>query len=149
MKKYESPVILENEDLAEGIYANSGANPSGPEEPQCWTVSVSKEQVVSQEKYANFRVRANHIGTVHISTASTVTIVFNLPITNAYFEGFGVSVNGCTVVLTREQHGNAYNCNDQYDTLLKVYCEDPDGLAVISSTISCTKAPNVQGGYDG
>ena len=29
MKKYESPVILENEDLAEGIYANSGANPSG------------------------------------------------------------------------------------------------------------------------
>lgn len=65
MKKYESPVILENEDLAEGIYANSGANPSGPEEPQCWTVSVSKEQVVSHEKYANFRVRANHISSVH------------------------------------------------------------------------------------
>ena len=63
---------------------------------------------------------------MHISTASTVTIVFNLPITSAYFEGFGVSVNGCTVVLTREQHGNAYNSNDQYDTLLKVYCEDPD-----------------------
>ena len=148
MKKYESPVILETEDLAEGIYANSGANPSGPEEPQCWTVSVNKEQVVSHEKYANFRVTANHGNVQHISTASTVTIVFNQTITSANFESFGVSVNGCTVVLTREQHGNAYNCNDNYSSLLKVYCDDPDGLAVISATISCTKAPNVQGGYD-
>ena len=72
----------------------------------------------------------------------------NQPITSANFESFGVSVNGCTVVLTREQHGNAYNCNDNYSSLLKVYCDDPDGLAVISATISCTKAPNVQGGYD-
>ena len=148
MKKYESPVILENEDLAEGIYANSGANPSGPDEPQCWTVSVNKEQVVPHEKYANFRVTANHGSVQHISTASTVTIVFNQTITSANFESFGVSVNGCTVVLTREQHGNAYNCNDNYSSLLKVYCDDPDGLAVISATISCTKAPNVQGGYD-
>ncbi len=148
MKKYESPIIIENEDLAEGIYANSGVNPDNVDEPQCWTLAITKDQVVAHEKWANYRIHATHIGTVHISTASMVTIVFSQEITSANFEGFGVSINGCTVTLTREQHGNAYSCNDDYNSLLKVYCNDPESLYVVSSTISCTKTKNVQGGED-
>lgn len=148
MKKYERPFILENDELAEGIYANSGTN-NVTDDPVCWTVSVNKEQVVAHEKYANFRVSANHPGTVkHISTESTVTIVFNMPITDAVFESFSASVSGCTAVLVRQQHGNAYNSADQYSSLLKVTCDDPDGLQVVSATIACTHAINVQGEYD-
>lgn len=151
MKKYEGLVILENSELAESVYAASGTEGGTDIEndTECWTVSVSKDQVVEHEGYANFRVQANHPGNVvHISSQSKVVIVFNQTITSAEFEGNGVSINGCTVTLTRASHGNAYNSADQYNSLLKVYAADPNALAVESSSIYCTHETNVQGGID-
>lgn len=147
MKKYESPVVLQFADLAEGIYAASGTEVQVEKEDECWSVNVNVEQVVAHEGYANLRVKAEHPGTVHISTKSTVYVVFNQAITDAYFDAGTATANGVTVTIERESHANAYGVKDNYDCLLKVYCANPSELQVVSSTIVCTKAPNVQGGF--
>jgi len=150
MKNYESPVVLQYEDLAEGIYAASGAGEIDYEnDPTCWSLDVQRSQVEAREGWVIYRIQANHPGTVtHISTKSVVTIVFNQTITNAEFEGFDAQVNGATVVLTRESHGNSYYSADQYNSMVKVWCGDPESLSIVSSMITCTHATNVQGGFD-
>lgn len=149
-KIYEKPLILKMDDLAEGVYASSsGAGNSSDEvSSDCWTVAVNKDQK-DAGGYCTFRVDARHSNNVtHISTKTVVTIVFDQQVTNAEFEGFGVSVNGNTVTLTRESHANAYYSGDQFNTLLKIWAPDYQKIQVVSSGITCTHAVNVQGGYD-
>lgn len=150
MKTYESPIILAYEELAEGVYAASGTPEKDYEnDPDCWTLAIAQDQIVAHEGWTTYRVQANHPGTVqHISEKTVVTVVFSKPITNAEFEGFDVQVSGCTVVLTRESHGNSYYSADQFNTLLKVWTDDPTDLSIVSSQITCTHVPNVQGGMD-
>lgn len=137
MSEYLKPVVLENEELSEGVYAASG---------DCWTVDVTLAQP-DAGGYANFRVNAVHSTTAqHISTDTTIVIVFNQPVTNATFEGFDVSISGNTVTLTRTSHGNSYASSDQFNTLLSVWADDYKTLSVVSADISCTKTVNVQGG---
>lgn len=148
MKNYEKPIVLVNEDLAEGIYAASGAI-DYDNDPECWTLGVDKAQVVAHEGYANFRVAAVHpTGLQHISTKTKVVIAFNQPITSAYFDSGDTEVSGCTVTITRERHANAYGSRDDFNSLLKVYAADAESLSVLSANIYCTHAPNVQGGFD-
>jgi len=149
MKNYESPVVLNYEDLAEGVYAASGLPEEAAAEKvdECWTVVIEKVQVIAHEGIAKFRVKANHPGTVHISTKSTVTVVFNRTVDSAYFDSGSTSVTGATVVIERESHANAYGVADNYDSNLEIHCDDPEALQVVSSSIVCTKAPNVQGGF--
>ncbi|MBR1771556.1 MAG: hypothetical protein IJ747_05960 [Lachnospiraceae bacterium] len=147
MKNYESPVVLQFEDLAEGVYAASG---SVEKEDECWTVTVKKEQVIAHECIAKFRVIANHPGTVHISTKSTVTVVFSKNVESAYFDAGTTTVNGSTVIIERESHANAYGVADNYNSNLEIHLsssEDAQEVDVVSSMITCTKAPNVQGGF--
>lgn len=141
MKKYERPVIVVNEELAEGVYAASGVT-----DGECWTVDVQWAQTVDDNN-VNFRVIANHPGTVaHISSASTVTIVFSHNVTSAKFEGFAADVNGNVVTLTRASHGNSYYSADQYNSLLELNTPNAREISVVSSSIVCTKTVNVQGG---
>ncbi len=142
------PMVLEVEDLAEGIYAASGENieENNDREDQCWTIDITKDQVIAHEGIAKFRIKATHPNAVHISRATTVVITFNQIITSARFEGFDASISGATVTLVRQSHGNAYNSLDEYNSLLEVTCKDPDALTTVSYTIDCTKDYNVQGG---
>lgn len=145
---YMKPTVLEVEDIAEGIYAASGENieENNDREDQCWTIDITKDQVIAHEGIAKFRIKATHPNAVHISRATTVVIIFNQAITSARFEGFDVSISGATVTLVRQSHGNAYNSLDEYNSLLEVTCKDPDALTTVSYTIDCTKDYNVQGG---
>lgn len=145
---YTKPMVLEVGDIVEGIYAASGevVGENNDTEDQCWTIDITKDQVIAHEGIAKFRIKATHPNAVHISTATTVVIIFNQAITSARFEGFDVSISGTTVTLVRQSHGNAYNSLDQYDTLLEVVCKEPDTLIPLSYTIDCTKDYNVQGG---
>lgn len=141
MKKYERPVVMVNEELAEGVYAASGVV-----DGECWTVDVQWAQTVDDNN-VNFRVVANHPDTVaHISTASTVTVVFSHDVASAKFENFDVSVSGNVVTITRENHGNSYYSADQYNTLLELKTPHAREISVVSSSIVCTKTVNVQGG---
>ena len=141
MKAYERPIVLVNEELAEGVYAASGAEVS----TDCWTVDVTRDQE-DAGGYSTYRVAATHSNSVtHISTKTVVTVVFDGAVTSAEYEGFDVSVSGNTVTLTRESHANGYYSGDNFNSLLKVW---PKGLSVTSSGINCTHAVNVQGGFD-
>lgn len=143
MVKYEKPMVVLNEELAEGIYTASGAV-SG----DCWTVSVTPSQS-DAGGYSTFRVAAVHSTSVqHISTKTVVTILFSDTVTSAEYEGFTASVSGSTVTLTRESHANAYGSGDNFNSLLKIWAPNYSTISVINAEISCTHAENVQGVID-
>jgi len=144
--KYEKPVVHVNEELAEGVYAASGSV------GDCWTVDPVSVQDWNGSHHV-FEIRCVHSNAVeHISSASTVELVFNNPIKDAYSE-FSCSFSGNTVTVTRELLANAYKSGDTMT--YKVWVQGSDeattkSMACTHATISCTKTVNVQGnGGDG
>lgn len=153
MKNYESPVVLQYEDLAEGIYAASGVAESegGYEsESNCWSIDIQPSQS-DAGGYCTFRVQANHsTAAQHISSETKITIVFSRPVSSVEFEGFSAQVNGATVILTRASHGNSYGSGDNFNSLLKVWTDNEDYKTLTTTyyTIECTKQVNVHGIID-
>lgn len=147
MNHYEKPIVLANEDIAEGVYAASGS-------ADCWSVAAYSVQDWNGSHNV-FEVDITHSDSVeHISTASTVTLAFNNALTDAYTENnWDCSYSGNTVTVTRESHANAYQSGDH--ATYKVWVKAADeattkALSCTGATISCTKTVNVQGkGGDG
>lgn len=161
MIKYEKPMVLELDDIAEGIYAASGddnekqdgtenegenrSNGGQEEEGNCWEI-VNIDYFQRSNGEVRMRLTCKHEA-VHISTASIITLMFNQVITSAQYEAFEVSgVGTSTLVLTRPNDADAHNSVDIIAPSLIVTCEDSDTLTVIQSSISCDYRPNVQGG---
>lgn len=141
MMNYEKPLVLANEDVAEGVYAASGAI--------CWTTGA-----VSTQDYVDgnhiFEISAQHTTMVeHISNALTVELSFNYPITSAYSENdWTCSVNGSKVTVTRPSHANAYKSGDS--VTFKVWVGTGDeattkALTCSATPVNCDMAVNVQG----
>lgn len=151
MKDYEKPVVLENADVAEGVYTASGA---GVGAADCWTVDPYSVQDWNGSHHI-FEVKIVHSDAVqHISTASTTVLTFNNAVTDAYSEGnCTATFSGSTVTVVRTLHANAYQSGDV--ATFKVWVKAADeaatkALSVTGSSISCTKSVNVQGnGGDG
>ncbi|MCR5451387.1 MAG: hypothetical protein K6F00_02030 [Lachnospiraceae bacterium] len=142
MKNYESPIVLQNNDLAEGVFAASGSS-------KCWSIEVKKDQD-DAGGYCTFRVIARHGNVQHISVKTVMHITFDKVVTSAEFEGFTADANGNEVILTRESHANAYGSGDNFNSLLKIHSPEYKTIQVVSSTIVCEKTANVQGkGADG
>lgn len=148
MKKYEKPVVLVNEELAEGVYAASG---------DCWTGSVTNEQKWNGSHH-EFEIRIIHSDELlHISNSCTVKVTFNNNI-----DASNVGVDSCTfdsagsnyVIVTRYSHGNSYKSGD--DATFKVRVKTTTGdqasveaLAVTGvAPIACDRQTNVQGEND-
>ena len=144
--KYEKPVVLVNEELAEGVYAASGAQVS----TDCWTVEAVSVQDWDGSSHV-FEVRCKHsTDVVHISTKTDVTLTFSNTVTDARSE-FSCSYSGSTVNVSRELHANAYNSGDTMTYKVWVKAADEATTKAITCTyagISCTHAVNVQGGFD-
>ncbi|MCM1065221.1 MAG: hypothetical protein NC420_12315 [Eubacterium sp.] len=142
--KYERPVVLVNEELAEGVYAASG----GVSDAECWTVGATSVQDWNGSHHV-FEVHCVHSNTVeHISSASTVTLTFSNSLTDAYSE-FPASFSGSTVTVVRTLLADAYKSGD--DVTYKVWVKAADeattkAITCTGATISCTKTVNVQGG---
>ena len=143
--KYERPIIIDDE-ISEGVYAASGYN------AECWTVDPYSVQDWNGSHHV-FEIHCVHSNAVeHISSASTVTLIFNNELVDAYSE-FSCSFSGNTVTVVRELLADAYKSGD--DVTYKVWVQGSDeaatkGMACIGATISCTKTVNVQGnGGDG
>lgn len=141
MKNYEKPIVMINEDMAEGVYAASG---------DCWTIRVERDQA-DAGGYSTYRMYADHSTALqHISQATTITVTFSTQISKAEYEdkGVAVSVSGNSVTLSRETHGNSYLSGDNFKSLLKVWTVDgsvPEEKP--AATIVCTKTVNVQGNF--
>ncbi len=147
MKDYVKPVVLENEELAEGVYAASGA---GVSTTDCWTVDAYSVQAWNGSHNV-FEVHAVHsAGVQHISGCTTVTLTFSVPLTDAYSE-FSCTFSGKTVTVTRELLADAYMSGDDYTYKVWVKAADEATTKAIScdkATITCRHETNVQGIYD-
>lgn len=152
MNNYEKPLVLSNEELAEGVYAASGEILSGT----CWTVNP----VLSQEWNGTskvYEVYAKHSDTVkHWSKGSIFTITFSDVLTSVRPENvtdYVVSWSGNTVTVERNLGADSYLSGDNYTCKIFVNGTSEDAtraLQVLSSTISCKVTANVQGeGGDG
>lgn len=147
MMDYEKPVVLANEDVAEGVYAASGAGSA-----DCWTVSPVSVQDWDGSSHV-FEVHCVHTNTVeHISSASTVTLTFSNTLTAARSE-FDTTFSGNTVTVVRTLLADAYKSGDS--VTYKVWVSTGDeattkAITCTGATITCTKTVNVQGnGADG
>lgn len=146
MTDYEKPVVLANEDVAEGVYTASGGETS----TDCWSVGAKSVQEWNGSHHV-FEVSCSHsTGVVHISSKTVVNLTFSSPLTDAYSE-FTCSFSGNTATVTRELHANAYNSGDTMT--YKVWVKGADeattkAISCTGATITCTHAVNVQGGFD-
>lgn len=144
MKGYEKPMVMVNDGLSEGVYAGSGT----AEAADCWTVDPVSVQTWTGSHHV-FEIRCVHSTAVeHISSASTVTLTFSQPLTDAYSE-FPCTFTGSTVTITRELHANAYKSGDTMTYKVWVSTGDQattEAIYCTGATISCTKTVNVQGG---
>lgn len=106
MKNYERPIVMINEDLAEGVYAASGVN--------CYTSSakITQKPETGRETYI-IQLYADHNATDHHSTGQVVTVTFNVPVefvsmrsggegTATYRSGSGTN----TIVIDTTYHNN-------------------------------------------
>ena len=140
MKNYEKPIVMINEDMAEGVYAASG----------CWTIYTTFGNRVESEGYSNFRVIANHNSTLHISTATTIVIPFDGNVSAPEFDGgaFTASASGNIVTLVRANHANSEGSADGFNSNLKVYCDANTAPIDRDITYTCDKQISVNGGMD-
>ena len=77
MKNYESPVIFDNEELAEGVYA-TGSGGAG----DCWTVTgknFHQAQSIAPNAYT-FQLNMKH-NADHASSQQDIHLYFNAPVT--------------------------------------------------------------------
>lgn len=147
MKKYEKPIVLATEELAEGIYAASGVDAN-----TCWTIiDVRSTQEDNGQGEHVFEVEIEHTTAVqHISMECTTVLTFNNNVTGASTEGnCTASYSGNTVTIVRSLLADAYNSGDR--VTYKVWVKAADeattrALAVTGKRITDTGITvNVQG----
>lgn len=92
MKEYVKPVVLANEELAEGVYAASGDT--------CWTVTQRGDVIDSYEGRKVFYINLSHNGADHETQGVNVTFVFNFNVKQAFSGGGSTECNGNTVTTT-------------------------------------------------
>ncbi len=91
MKKYERPVVMINEELAEGVYAASG-------DCYTFTANIVQTPAVGNEVYT-IQIDGKHAATDnHCSTSRIVKIVFNKPVTYVDSKAAGVAGSGTAVL---------------------------------------------------
>lgn len=147
MKTYAKPMILANDELAEGVYAASGGNTSG----DCWTVSASSEQEWNGAEHV-FEVKAVHGSGEHISGEQAFKLVFSDTIVGARTELGTCTFSGNTVTIKTSRHGNAYGSGDESTFKVWVKAGDEAKTKAIACTGAagtyCDHQTNVQGGVD-
>lgn len=135
MSNYDKPMVLANEELAEGVYAASGTvGPGGSE----WTVYNCKVGENREESYST------HPGYYYVnvelipgsSDSCTVTLSFNSIINDALVgeraaSGWSLSCSGSTVTATRTGtlSGSGYD-------LLELYVKTQNDNPTCSATVN-------------
>lgn len=100
MKKYEKPIILINEDLAEGIYAASG----------CYAVTAYITQI-PQTGRGDYRIQLNAFHDAdHTNNSQILTITFNQNVKYVSSNGtLGFGDDTSTLTINFEYFQNEYD----------------------------------------
>lgn len=131
MKNYVQPVVLENEELAEGIYAASGAGGS-----DCYTVTwnIHQQPETGREDF-RIQVNAPHAATNgHHSGVQILVISYNQSVTYKSSQGTLESGDGTNTLRIRYQYHN--NGTDNIGLGDLVVEADP-GVAVTNAYMIC------------
>lgn len=132
MKDYIKPIILANEDLAEGVYAASGMA-SGND---CYTVTAYIHQTPETGR-GDFRIQVNGVhqaGDGHHSGKQTLVLYFNQEVTYKGSNGSLVGGDGTSSISIDYSYHN--NGNDNIG-LGDVIVESNTGLAVTCAQLIC------------
>ncbi len=163
MDNYVSPVVFDNDELVEGVFATGSGG------GECWTLTYYESQRETQnpsDKFVNYRVDCTHLkpDVYHISEG--LTMFFTIANTSKikYYEvdgvicnygeetdifkskddGFKVTSGEGFVIVNRWYHANAYTSGDKVNYNFKI--KDEDGKSTITNvTWFCNKTENVQG----
>ena len=172
MSGYVSPMIIDNDDLAEGVYATGSGGELGFD---CWDVRAQRTQQVTSnpsEKYSWHRIYASHhkANVEHLSMGVTYTLhITGEPATKMAPEGnegnkvgpggsfygqdskgfqysFTLDSTGTIITLVRSMLADAYLSGDEVSFGIRL--DSANGLCEIdNNSISyvCKVETNVQG----
>lgn len=147
MKNYEKPVVMINEELAEGVYAASGVG-GVMGTSDCWDYHIYSVQSWSGDAHV-FEIKlTHHLGLEHISAATTLSVTFSAPLTSATAEFSSVFDGASTISATRTLLADAYQDGDlvTYKIWAKAFDQaTTEALTVTNVTLTCDKQVNVQG----
>jgi hypothetical protein len=131
MKNYEKPMILTNEEAAEGVYTASGSD--------CYTVTANIHQR-PQEGRGDYRIQVNaqHAASHH-STQQILILSFNQAVTYSGSNGTLVGGNGTTTL--RIQFGYHNNYSEGVGMGDVIVTSDP-GLALTGAVLQCNQSCN-------
>ena len=140
MKNYEKPVVLENEEVAEGVYLASGdgiGGKSGGLVPSdCYTVTWNIHQKPEVGR-GDFRIQinANHHATDgHHSGKQTLVVAFNQAVDYVSSGGTYVSGSGTsTIAVDYSYHNNSGDNIGLGDLVVTANA----GLAIESAGMIC------------
>lgn len=127
MKNYVKPVVLVNEELAEGVYAASG---------DCYTVSGYIHQI-PQLGRGDYRIQFNgkhSAADKHHSGEQVLIITFNMPVVYKGSNGTLVSGSGTNTISIKY---NYHNNDDDNIGLGDVIVEADQGLALSGAILTC------------
>ncbi|MBP3352201.1 MAG: hypothetical protein J6L65_07365 [Lachnospiraceae bacterium] len=135
MKKYERPVVMVNEELAEGVYAASG----------CWTSGAENHQTraTGRDNFC-FQVSANHIDEKHVGPF-VVTVYFDKAVSVISWDGYeylgvkGVEATEHSFHINQYNQQNYCNGNEKFGAGgLYVTSSDADVLSVTLKKVKIT-----------
>ena len=130
--KYVKPIVLANEELAEGVYAASG-DVTGND---CYTVSAYIHQTPEIGR-GDYRIQVNGVHAAangHHSGEQVLTLTFNQPVEYSSSNGTLVSGSGTSSINIKYNYHN--NGNDNIG-LGDVVVTSDDGLAITGAMLSC------------
>lgn len=122
---YIKPLVVVNEEVAEGIYAASG---------DCYSVTAYIHQT-PQEGRGDYRIQVNgtHAASdAHHSGEQVLILTFNQPVEYVGSNGRGYS-NGSTVTIVYNYHNNGNDNIGLGDVIVKSNA----GLAIIEAVLTC------------
>lgn len=130
--KYEKPIAIENDELAEGVYAASGSVVGN----DCYTVSAYIHQTPETGR-GDYRIQVNGVHATyngHHSGEQILTLTFNQPVDYSWSNGTLVGGNGTSTINIKYNYHN--NGNDNIG-LGDIVVTADDGLAITGAVLSC------------
>ena len=134
MKTYEKPVVMVNEEVAEGVYASSGCLVATFEGDNPTVYIASRPQPDDLEQVYTIEVGGTHImpegAAFHKSGTQTVYITFNQAVTHDGVTSTTIT-SSCTNTLNNDNENFGWG-------ITKVYYDGDEELEIIGVTTSCT-----------
>lgn len=133
MTDYEKPLVLSNEDVAEGVYAASGVSAGGGD---CYTVEVYFHQGM-EEGRQDYRMQVNGVHAAaddHHSGQQTLILSFNQPV--EYVSSNGTLAGGDNTTSISINYNYHNNGNDNIG-LGDVVVKSEPGLACSGAILTC------------